>query len=50
MGAGTTVGEMALLEVGKRSASVVCDEDVECYELSRAEVGRATCAPQRPDP
>jgi sulfate permease, SulP family len=36
MGAGTTVGEMALLEVGKRSASVVCDEDVECYELSHA--------------
>ena len=36
MGAGTTVGEMALLEAGKRSASVACDEAVECYELSSA--------------
>lgn len=36
MSAGTTVGEMALLEARKRSATVVCDEGVECYELSRA--------------
>jgi len=36
MGAGRTVGEMALLEGGKRAATVVCDEDVAAYELSRA--------------
>ncbi len=33
---GTAVGEMALLESGTRSASVVADEDLEAYELSRA--------------
>jgi CRP-like cAMP-binding protein/anti-anti-sigma regulatory factor len=36
MAAGTTVGEMAVLEGGQRSATVVCDENVSCYELSRA--------------
>ena len=34
MAAGATVGEMALLEGGqKRSATVICDEDVSSYEL-----------------
>lgn len=32
---GTSVGEMALLELGARSASVVADDHVEAYELSR---------------
>jgi sulfate permease, SulP family len=36
IGPGTTVGEMALLEGGTRSATVVCDDDVASYELSRA--------------
>jgi len=30
---GTTVGEMALLGAGPRSALVTADDDVECYEL-----------------
>jgi MFS superfamily sulfate permease-like transporter/CRP-like cAMP-binding protein len=33
---GTTVGEMAFIEGGTRSASVVTDEDTVCYELGRA--------------
>ena len=36
MAAGTTVGEMALLTAGRRSATVVADEEVLSYELSRA--------------
>jgi sulfate permease, SulP family len=36
VGAGMTVGEMSLLDGGLRSATVVCDEDVESYELTRA--------------
>jgi MFS superfamily sulfate permease-like transporter len=32
---GTAVGEMALLQFGNRSASVVADEDVEAWELTR---------------
>jgi len=36
MGPGTTVGDMALLEGGRRSATVVADEEVFSYELSRA--------------
>ncbi len=36
MAAGTTVGEMSLIEGGRRSATVVCDEDVSGYELSRS--------------
>jgi CRP-like cAMP-binding protein/anti-anti-sigma regulatory factor len=32
--AGTAVGEMALLQFGLRSASVLADEEVEAYELS----------------
>ncbi|MGP0091609.1 MAG: SulP family inorganic anion transporter [Xanthobacteraceae bacterium] len=35
MSAGTTVGEMALLEGGRRAATVVCDEEVSTYELTR---------------
>ncbi len=36
MAAGTTVGEMGLLEGNRRrSATVVCDEDVSSYELDR---------------
>jgi CRP-like cAMP-binding protein len=34
---GTVVGEMALLGTGRRSASVVADNDVFCYELAEAE-------------
>ena len=33
---GTTVGEMALIEDGKRSATIVANEEVECLELSKA--------------
>lgn len=33
---GTTVGEMAFIEGGHRSASVVADEDTVCYELGLA--------------
>jgi MFS superfamily sulfate permease-like transporter/CRP-like cAMP-binding protein len=32
---GTTVGEMAFIEGGTRSAHVVADEDLACYELAR---------------
>lgn len=32
---GTTVGEMALIERARRSASIVADEDVVCCELDR---------------
>jgi CRP-like cAMP-binding protein len=35
LAAGTTVGEMALLQSGRRSATVSADEDVSCYELNR---------------
>jgi CRP-like cAMP-binding protein/anti-anti-sigma regulatory factor len=37
---GTTVGEMAFIEGGTRSASVVADEDTTCYELPRAAYDR----------
>jgi len=33
---GTTIGEMALVELARRSATIVVDEDVVCYELSRS--------------
>ena len=33
---GTTVGEMALIEDGNRSATIVANEDVTCLELSKA--------------
>ncbi len=36
LGRGTTVGEMALVESVPRSATIVADDDVVCYELSRA--------------
>jgi SulP family sulfate permease len=36
VGAGMTVGEMSLFDGGPRSATVVCDEEVEGYELTRA--------------
>ena len=36
LGRGTTVGEMALVESVPRSATIVADEDMVCYELSRA--------------
>ena len=32
---GTIVGELALIEIGRRSATVVADEPVTCYELQR---------------
>lgn len=35
LGRGTTVGEMALVESVRRSATIVADEDVTCYELRR---------------
>src|SRR5262245_14852404 len=36
LGAGTTVGEMALIERTTRSADIIAAEDVECWELNRA--------------
>jgi sulfate permease, SulP family len=42
LGAGTVVGEMAFIESGRRSATIVADEPVECYVLDRpayAEIG-----------
>lgn len=35
LGRGTVFGEMALIEGGRRSASILADEAVACYELSR---------------
>ena len=35
---GTVVGEMALLATGHRSATVVADDEVMCYELGEKEV------------
>jgi sulfate permease, SulP family len=35
---GTVVGEMALLGTGHRSATVVADDDVLCYELEEKEI------------
>jgi CRP-like cAMP-binding protein len=32
---GTTIGEMALVEQARRSATIVADEHVVCYELLR---------------
>ncbi|HEX4041987.1 MAG TPA: cyclic nucleotide-binding domain-containing protein [Xanthobacteraceae bacterium] len=37
---GTTLGEMALVELARRSATVVADEPVICYELRRADFER----------
>jgi CRP-like cAMP-binding protein len=36
IGAGTTVGEMAMLEIGQRSATVTADSDVSSYELTKS--------------
>jgi len=36
LGAGTVVGEMAFIESGRRSATIVADDDVECYVLDRS--------------
>jgi CRP-like cAMP-binding protein len=36
VGAGMTVGEMSLFDGAPRSATIVCDEEVEGYELTRA--------------
>jgi sulfate permease, SulP family len=35
LGAGTVVGEMAFIESGRRSATIIADESVECYVLDR---------------
>lgn len=35
LGAGTTVGEMALIENTTRSANIIAAEDIECWELNR---------------
>jgi SulP family sulfate permease len=35
LGAGTVVGEMAFIESGRRSATIIADEYVECYVLDR---------------
>jgi CRP-like cAMP-binding protein len=32
---GTVFGELAILDAGPRSATVIADDDVECYVLSR---------------
>jgi len=32
---GTVVGEMAIIEAGRRTATIVADEDIECYVLSK---------------
>jgi len=37
---GTTIGEMALVESSRRSATIVADEEVACYELSRSDFDR----------
>lgn len=37
---GTTLGEMALVEAARRSATVVADEPVICYELRREDFDR----------
>jgi CRP-like cAMP-binding protein len=37
---GTTLGEMALVELARRSATVVADEPVICYELRREDFER----------
>src|SRR5262249_13620193 len=37
---GTTVGEMALVESARRSATIVADEPVVCYELDRSGFAR----------
>jgi anti-anti-sigma regulatory factor len=37
---GTTIGEMALVESARRSATIVADEDVVCYELVRSDFDR----------
>jgi CRP-like cAMP-binding protein len=35
LGRGTTVGEMSLVETSVRSADIIADETVVCYELTR---------------
>jgi MFS superfamily sulfate permease-like transporter len=35
LGRGTVVGEIAFLEGGERTATIIADEDVECYVLER---------------
>ena len=40
LGRGTTIGEMALVESARRSATIVADEAVVCYELSRGDFDR----------
>jgi sulfate permease, SulP family len=37
---GTTIGEMALVEAARRSATIVADEEVVCYELPRSAFDR----------
>ena len=41
--AGTTVGEMALLEMGQRSATVTADSGVSSYELTKAAFDTLCC-------
>jgi sulfate permease, SulP family len=36
LGPGTVVGEIAFIESGRRSATIIADEHVECYVLDRA--------------
>ena len=36
LGAGTVVGEVAFIERGRRSATIIADEYVECYVLDRS--------------
>jgi SulP family sulfate permease len=37
LGRGTTVGEMSLVDGNTRSASIIADEEVACFELRRSE-------------
>jgi MFS superfamily sulfate permease-like transporter len=46
LSSGTTVGELALLETRRRSAGIVADDEVTCYELTREAFDRL--AAERP--
>lgn len=47
LGRGTVVGEMALIEGARRSASIIADEDIACYQLSDSDFN--TLLRERPE-